>query len=107
MDNLKELVNVLEISEVAKALEETTEGIMVLARNETNCEGLFETEGLIEGLIRVMGKDGEGFRVAREQAVMAIGNIAWGNTEANEGLFKHEGLIAGLVENLGQKGSEY
>ena len=36
MDNLKELVNVLEISEVAEALEETTEGIMVLARNETN-----------------------------------------------------------------------
>ena len=110
MDNLDELVDVyvLENSEDAEALEETAEGIKVLARNVDNKKGLFETEGLIEGLMRVMEKDGEGFREAREQAVMAIGNIAaCDDDEVKKDLFEHEGLIAGLVEILGQKGSEY
>ena len=95
MDNLDELVEVLENSEDATALKDTAEEVADLASNfETNCKGLVEADGLIGGLIRVMGKDGEGFREAREEAVGAIGNIAWyGSYGVKKGLFEYDGLV--------------
>ena len=60
MDNLDELVNVLETSEDATALEETAEEVRRLAQSEENCKVLVETEGLIGGLMRVMGKGERG-----------------------------------------------
>ena len=44
MDHLEELVEVLETSEDAEALEETTEGVIRLAFS-WNCKSLFERMG--------------------------------------------------------------
>ena len=59
MDNLDDFVNVLKTSEDATALYETADDVWTLA--ETN---LFEADGLIGGLMRVMRKEGEEFMLA-------------------------------------------
>ena len=108
MDNLDELVNVLENSENAKALKETAKEVGRLAFNSGNpCnrKGLVEADGLIGGLIRVMGKDGEGFREAREEAVGAIRSIArYGSDEVKKGLFEYDGLVDCLLGRMREGG---
>ena len=108
MEGLKDLVKVLRTSNEKAALEKATKTVVELAKVVENKLKLVEEEGLIVGLVRVMGKEGERFREAREQAVRAVVKMSYqGGDEVRKGLFKHEGLIAGLVEIVGQKGSEY
>ena len=105
MDNLEDLVVVLENSEDATALKEQAMVVETLASTEGNCKRLFETEGLIGGLVRVMGKDGEGFREAREKAVLAIGWIAYyGSYEVKKGLLEYDGLVDCLLGRMREGG---
>jgi hypothetical protein len=86
-------------------LKEKVMEVWTLASCEANCKGLFETEGLIGGLIRVMGKVGEGFRVAREKAVWAIWMIAIdGNSEVRKGLFEYDGFVDCLLGRMKEGG---
>ncbi|GMI49140.1 hypothetical protein TrCOL_g12931 [Triparma columacea] len=107
MEGVKDLIKVLRTSNQSAALETATKTVWKLAKVPENMLKLVEEEGLIGGLVRVMRKEEETFRVAREDAVGAITRISKGEgAELKKGMFKHEGLIAGLVEILGQKGSE-
>ena len=108
MEGVKDLVKVLTTSNQKVALETATKTVRELGKVGESKLRLVEEEGLIGGLVRVMRKDEERFKVAREDAV---GAIAWISRDewsfVRNMLFKHDGLIAGLVEILGQKGSEY
>ena len=107
MDNLDELVEVLENSEDATALEEKAREVFWLACYKANCKGLFEADGLIGGLMRVMGMDGEGFREAREWALVAIWRIAYdGGDEMKKGLFEYDGLVDCLLGRMREGGVE-
>jgi hypothetical protein len=108
MEGVKDLVKVLTTSNRNVELETAAKTVWELGMVGKNKLKLVEEEGLIGGLVRVMRKDGESYRVAREDAVGAITSISYeGSDEVKKKLFKHEGLVAGLVEILGQKGSEY
>ena len=103
----KKIVKVLTTSNGKVALETATFTALRLGSVRESKRDLVEEEGFIGGLVRVMRKDGERFRKAREDAVGAIMWIAdRADADILKGLFKHEGLIAGLVEILGQKRSE-
>ena len=107
MDNLDELVEVLENSEDATVLDETAEEVWKLTGIKENCKRLVEADGLIGGLIRVMGKDGEGFREAREEAMWAIRRIAlYGSDEVKKGLFEYDGLVDCLLGRMREGGEE-
>ena len=66
MDRVDEIVEVLETSEDATLLEDKAREVWRLAGSEENCKGLIETKGLIGGMMRVMGKDGEGYEEGRQ-----------------------------------------
>ena len=104
MDRIDEIVVVLETSEDATALEEKVTSARELAA-VSKSKVLIEADGLIGGLIRVMGKEGEGFRVAREEAVRAIWAIAvYGCDEVGKGLFKYDGLVDCLLGRMSKGG---
>ncbi|GMI32627.1 hypothetical protein TrCOL_g11002 [Triparma columacea] len=118
MEEVKDLVKVLTTSHESTELETAAKTVLELGKLGVSNGyvpklNLVEVKGLIGGLVRVMRKDGERFRVAREDAVGAIYWISYlGGVEVKKGLFKHKGgssggLIAGLVEILGQTRSEY
>jgi hypothetical protein len=68
---------------------------------EENCKRLVEADGLIGGLIRVIGKDGEGFMEARVWAVVVIWMIALcGSDEVKKGLFEYDGLVDCLLGKM-------
>ena len=131
MDNINDIVNVMENSEDATALKETAEEVVELIRSKnknirrlveawslaystTSCNetegwmfgGLMRVlEGLIGGLIRVMGKDGDLFREAREAAVYAIwGLVSEGSDEVRKGLFEYDGLVDCLLGRMRKGG---
>lgn len=107
MDKIDDIVVVLETSEDATALGEKAREVMGLAVNKENCKTLVETDGLIGGLIRVMGKDGEGFGEAREWALVAIWKITvYGCDEVGKGLFKYDGLVDCLLGRMRKGGVE-
>ena len=106
MDNLNELVVVLETSEDATALKNIVEDVWRLA-GRANCKWLIETEGLIGGLIRVMGKDGEGFRETKEEAVRAMSDItSYADDEVKKALFEYDGLVDCLLGRMKEGGEE-
>ena len=102
----------LNTSEDDKALMEASNMVKELASiNQNNAKVLFETEGLVGGLMRVLGKEGEGkegegkegerFRGAKEEAIWAIGQIAYyGRFEVRKGLFEHTGLVDCLIGRM-------
>ena len=58
MDKIDDIVIILETSEDATTCLAKAETLYWLAfGNEGNCKGIFQAEGIIRGLMRVMGKD--------------------------------------------------
>ena len=113
MEEVKDLVKVLTTSHENTELETAAKTVLELGKLGVSNGyvpklNLVEVKGLLMGLVRVMRKDGESFRAAREDAVGAIYWISYlGGVKVKKGLFKHGGLIASLVKIVGQKGSEY
>jgi hypothetical protein len=58
------------------ALENGLSFFKCIARSAEVSKGLYEVEGLIALLVAVVGKEGEKLKVARENALGAIFNIA-------------------------------
>ena len=108
-DNLSHIVYVLKSCEDVRALKEKADEVRALARKggET-CKELFETEGLIGGLIRLMEigfEHGEGFRKVREKALGAIWRIAYhACDDVKKGLQKYDGLVDCLLGRMRQGG---
>jgi len=61
----------------------------------------------VEGLVRVVKKEDANLKVARENALAAIRNIAYVDEERKKGLYEHEGLITLLVAVVGKEGEEW
>jgi hypothetical protein len=61
-------------------------------------KGMFELDGLMKSLLEVVGKEGEEYKVARENALDAIMNIAGGGAEVQFGLATFSSLLPTLLQ---------
>ena len=59
---------------------------------------MFELDGLMKSLLEVVGKEGEEYKVARENALAAIKNIASGGAEVQFGLASFSSLLPTLLQ---------
>jgi hypothetical protein len=101
MEGVKDLVNVLKSSNGNVALGNAVKTVLELGKVGENKLKLVNEDGLIGGLVRVM-KKGYGYKGARENAVVAIHNIAYGaDDEVKAGLFLFPQLISRIEAIIG------
>ena len=72
MDGLKDIAEVLKTSNGKAALDKLAEEVWDLAVNQGNKNGLFNEEGLVEGLARVIKKNAKTFVTALVNALNAL-----------------------------------
>ncbi|GMH75041.1 hypothetical protein TrRE_jg2102, partial [Triparma retinervis] len=71
--------------------------IKCIARNDEVDFALFSQEGLLGELLKTAKKKGEEYKVARENALAAMQNIALGGP-VRKGMFEYKGLMSCLVK---------
>jgi len=82
-------VEVLKTSDDAKKLKDTVGKVWSLADSKSDAIKVFDEEGLVKSLLRVVKKEGLGFKEAREEALGAIRHIAYyGDAVVKKGLYK-------------------
>ncbi|GMI42871.1 hypothetical protein TrCOL_g12851 [Triparma columacea] len=94
--------DVVKVTDAAKS-------IVDLAEDKNNQKKLFQFKGIVSGLLEVVGKEGEEYKVGREYALKAIQNIACGGADVKKGMFGFDeyGLMKSLLEVVGKEGEEY
>ncbi|GMI45417.1 hypothetical protein TrCOL_g1596 [Triparma columacea] len=111
---LQLISQVLNTSGLAVALWRNARAIRYLSeRGEVTRRTLFEFEGLVKGLVRVMGKEGAKFGVARLWAAKAIAEISRidevtkeDNDNLLRGMFEYEGLLDCLAQTMRKEEGE-
>ncbi|GMH68140.1 hypothetical protein TrRE_jg1318, partial [Triparma retinervis] len=109
MNCLKDLVAVLKTSDENTILEKVTHKVWTLAEYQYNKNRLFNEEGLVEGLARVIKKyeNDKTFLMARVTAIGALRDMTYGSSiEQRTSVYNILGLMAAVVRAMGRVGEE-